>query len=205
MANVGLLYVGAVLFINGLMLLGYIQPKSAAIFNLFVGALQVITPLYIIVTHINSPWDIFGASGIFLFGFTYLFVGITNLVSIEGSGLGWYCLWVAIMALGYSTLNFTHFSDAKFGIIWILWAFLWFLFYLLLAQNKDIARFTGWVTLIESWTTCTIPAFLSMTGVWTSISNGLAWTCAVVVVIVFVLAYVFSKGRPRNVTTSQAL
>ena len=44
MGNVGLLYVGAVLFINGLMLLGKVEPGRRRIFNLFVGALQVITP-----------------------------------------------------------------------------------------------------------------------------------------------------------------
>lgn len=44
MANVGLLYVGAVLFINGIMLLGWLDAKSAAPMNFFVGALQVLTP-----------------------------------------------------------------------------------------------------------------------------------------------------------------
>ncbi len=37
MSNVGLLFVGAVLFMNGLLLLGRVDPKSAAVFNLFVG------------------------------------------------------------------------------------------------------------------------------------------------------------------------
>ena len=47
MGNVGLLlYVGAVLFINGLMLLGKVEPRSAAVFNLFVGGLQVVTPTF---------------------------------------------------------------------------------------------------------------------------------------------------------------
>ncbi len=37
MGSVGLPYVGAVLFVNGLMLLGAVPPRSAAILNLFVG------------------------------------------------------------------------------------------------------------------------------------------------------------------------
>jgi len=37
---VGLLFVGAVLFINGAMLLGWVDAKSAAPINFFVGALQ---------------------------------------------------------------------------------------------------------------------------------------------------------------------
>ena len=37
MGSVGLLYVGAVLFLNGVMLLGWIDAKSAAPLNVFVG------------------------------------------------------------------------------------------------------------------------------------------------------------------------
>ena len=50
MAIVGLLYVGAVLFINGLLLIGAVDPRAAAPINLFVGALQVVTPTYLIFT-----------------------------------------------------------------------------------------------------------------------------------------------------------
>ena len=39
MGSVGLLYVGAVLVINGLMLLGVVEARSAAPLNLFVGGL----------------------------------------------------------------------------------------------------------------------------------------------------------------------
>ncbi|MDT7637982.1 MAG: putative amide transporter protein, partial [Pseudonocardiales bacterium] len=50
MGTVGLLYVGAVLFINGMMLLGFVEGRSAAMMNLFVGVLQVVTPTYLIFT-----------------------------------------------------------------------------------------------------------------------------------------------------------
>ena len=50
MASVGLLYVGAVLILNGLMLLGLVDARAAAPLNLFVGALQVLTPTYLIFT-----------------------------------------------------------------------------------------------------------------------------------------------------------
>ncbi len=40
------------------------------------------------------------------------------------------------------------------------------LFFVLLALKRDdIARFTGWVTMVEAWITCTIPAYLLLTGV----------------------------------------
>ena len=50
MGSVGLLYVGAVLFLNGAMLLGWVKARSAAPMNLFVGVLQVVTPTYLIWT-----------------------------------------------------------------------------------------------------------------------------------------------------------
>ena len=39
MGSVGLLYVGAVLFLNGCMLLGWVDQRSAVPLNIFVGIL----------------------------------------------------------------------------------------------------------------------------------------------------------------------
>lgn len=136
MADVGLMYVGAVLFVNALMLLGSIDGKSASVFNIFIGLLQVFTPIYLIITANGDSQLILSASGIFLFGFTYLYVGLTKWFALDTSGVGWYCLWVSVMALGFSYVNFVQFSDVKFGIIWLLWSFLWFLFYQLLGKKK---------------------------------------------------------------------
>src|SRR5580765_8149056 len=82
LGSVGLLFVGAVLFLNGLLLLGKVDAKSAAVFNLFVGALQTAVPFWLIA-HAKSPDDVLAAAGIFLFGFTYLYVGIANFAGID--------------------------------------------------------------------------------------------------------------------------
>ncbi|WP_431958848.1 AmiS/UreI family transporter [Actinacidiphila sp. bgisy160] len=167
MANVGLLFVGAVLFLNGLLLLQKVDPKSAAVFNLFVGALQVLTPTYLIFTANGDPNKILAASGLYLFGFTYLYVGIVLLAEIEGVGVGWYSLFVAIAALGYSFVNFHLFKDYPFGVIWLYWAFLWALFFLVLGLGKaELGAYTGWVTAIEGWVTGVIPAALLLSGYW---------------------------------------
>ncbi len=90
-----MLYVGGVLFVNAAMLLGKAEPRSVGIFNLFVGVLQVAVPFYIIATAAGDPATILNASGIFLFGFTYLYVGITNLGGVDspaawaGTAWGW--------------------------------------------------------------------------------------------------------------------
>ncbi|WP_044747626.1 AmiS/UreI family transporter [Bacillus alveayuensis] len=200
MGTVGLMYVGAVLFINSLMLLGKVDEKSAGVFNLFIGAMQVITPFYLIFTSKGEPWAIFNASGIFLFGLTYLYVGISNLKNLDSSGLGWYSLWVAILALGYSYITFAKFQDIKFGIIWMMWAFLWTLFYLLLARKKDIAIFTGWVALIQAWITATIPAFLILIGQWDMIGLKITWVVTVLTILTFIVIYWITKPSDSQTT-----
>jgi hypothetical protein len=163
----GLLYVGAVLFLNGVMILGRVDPKAAAVFNLFVGALQVITPTYLIFTAGGDRDVILNASGIYLFGFTYLYVGITLLAGLDSTGVGWFSLFVAAAALGYSFANFRILNDRPFGVIWLYWAFLWFLFFLLLGLKLDgLNAYTGWVTAIEGIVTAAIPAFLILSGFW---------------------------------------
>ncbi|MEV8636419.1 AmiS/UreI family transporter [Streptosporangium sp. NPDC051023] len=197
MGNVGLLYVGAVLFINGLMLLKKVDARAAAIFNLFVGALQVITPTVLIITANNDAKTILGASGIFLFGFTYLYVGIGLLGGFDGTGIGYFSLFVAIMALGYSFANFKILNDKPFGVIWLYWSFLWLLFFLLLGlKHEHLATYTGWVAAIEGWVTAAIPAFLLLTGYWQRWNqNVVATVLAVFGVVVFGALWALTRKR----------
>jgi putative amide transporter protein len=202
MGTVGLMYVGAVLFVNGLMLLGKIDDKSAGIFNIFIGAIQIITPFYLIFTSHGDSWAIFNASGVFLFGLTYLYVGISNLKNLSPTGLGWYSLWVAILALGYSYMSFTQFHDVKFGIIWLMWSFLWAIFFLLLACGKDLAVYTGWVAINQSWITATIPAFLTLIGKWNTIGQGTALIVTILACLSFIVLY---KSASKQRTISRSL
>jgi hypothetical protein len=166
MADVGLMFVGAVLFVNGLLLLGKIDGKGAATFNLFVGALQVAIPFYLITTAPTTS-DILLDSGIFLFGFTYLYVGISNLAGQAPVGLGWYSAWVAIMAAAFGITNIVKFHDPTIGLLWLQWSVLWALFWLVLALGiSRLTPLTGWLTLILSFTTCTIPGYLLLLGEW---------------------------------------
>jgi len=183
--NVGLLFVGAVLFLNGLMLLGKVDPRSAAVLNLFVGALQVLTPTYLIFVADGDPKKILAASGIYLFGFTYLYVGIGLLAGLDSTGVGYYSLFVSITALGYSFVNFRTFRDYPFGVIWLYWSFLWFLFFILLGLKQERhTSYVGWVTAIEGWVTGIIPAFLLLSDYWKHTTE-IAIALAVFGVLVF--------------------
>jgi hypothetical protein len=166
MSDVGLMFVGAVLFVNGLLFLGRIDARGAAVFNLFVGALQTVVPFYLIA-HATSANEILGDAGIFLFGFTYLYVGIINLAGISGVGLGWYSAWVALLAAAFGITEFTRFHAPTTGLLWLQWSVLWGMFWLVLALGRErLTPVAGWMTLIMSFTTCTIPGYLLLLGSW---------------------------------------
>jgi len=166
MSSVGLLFVGAVLFMNGLLFIGKADAKSVAVFNLFVGGLQTAIPFYLISTG-HTPNDILAAAGIFLFGFTYLYVGIVNLAGFRADGIGWYSLWVAALATAFGLTTILRFHDTPTGLLWLQWAVLWALFWVVLALGVErLTALTGWLTLILSLTTCTIPGFLLLLGDW---------------------------------------
>lgn len=167
MGGVGLFYVGAVLIIDGLMLLGRIGQRAAAPLNFFVGGLQVVTPTVLILQSDGDPAVIFAASGLYLFGFTYLWVAINNTTGWEGEGLGWFSLFVAFAATGYAWHAFTVEADPAFGVIWLLWAVLWLLFFLLLGLGRDrLGPAIGVVAVVDGVVTAAVPAFLIVSGNW---------------------------------------
>lgn len=195
MASVGLLYVGAVLLINGLLLLGKIPGKSAAMLNFFVGGMQVIFPTIILIQAAGDPAVTFAAAGLYLFGFTYLYVGLVQVTGVGPEGLGWFSLFVAVCAVVIGTLQFTMVLDPVFGVIWYLWAVLWLLFFLVLGLARDsLTRTTGWFAALGGQLTATLPAFLLLTGSY--VSNA-ATAAAMAVAGAAVLAVSFYLGRSR--------
>jgi hypothetical protein len=164
MSSVGLLFVGAVLFVNGLLFLGQVDAKTAGVFNLFVGGLQTAIPLYLIASASN-PDQILAAAGIFMFGFTYLYVGINNLAGFQGNGLGWYSAWVSLMAAAFGVTNIVRFDDLASGLLWAQWSVLWGLFFVVIGLGKaQWTALAGWLTLVMAFTTCTVPGFVYLLG-----------------------------------------
>ena len=201
MSDVGLMFVGAVLFVNGLLLLGKVDAKGAAVFNLFVGGLQVAIPFFLIATAPTTS-DILLDSGIFLFGFTYLYVGISNLAGHSPVGLGWYSAWVAVMATAFGVTNIVKFHDPSIGLLWLQWAVLWGLFWVVLGLGVTrLTTLTGWLTLILSFTTCTIPGFLLLLGDWARIS---AWLVGAVIAATAVALIPAARGALRATSEPDA-
>jgi putative amide transporter protein len=200
MSSVGLLFVGSVLFMNGLLFLGKADAKGVAVFNLFVGGLQTAIPFYLIATA-HTPNDILNAAGIFLFGFTYLYVGIVNLAGFKADGIGWYSLWVAALATGFGLTTILRFHDTPTGLLWLQWAVLWGLFWVVLALGVErLTTAAGWLTLILSLTTCTIPGFLLLLGDWNKIPTwAVVASIAATAVAVLLIAL---RTVPAHSTTS---
>jgi hypothetical protein len=202
MSSVGLLFVGSVLFLNGLLFLGKADAKGVAVFNLFVGGLQTAVPFYLIATA-HTPNQILGAAGIFLFGFTYLYVGIVNLAGFRSDGIGWYSLWVAALATGFGLTNILRFHDTPTGLLWLQWAVLWGLFWVVLALGVErLTALAGWLTLILSLTTCTIPGFLLLLGDWGKVPT---WgVIASIVATAIALVPLALRGVPAPASAASA-
>ncbi|WP_042351428.1 AmiS/UreI family transporter [Bacillus massiliigorillae] len=200
MANVGVLLSGAVLFLNSLMLRKKAETKSVAIFNFFVGILQIIIPLYLIMVSDQNTWTIYGYTATFLFGLTFLYVSFTFYKGMDGSGLGWFSAWVTMIAIFYAFVSAFHFQNYVQALTWVMWAFLWYLFYVLNVLKKPIADYVGKVAFVQSFVTLTFPALLTLIGIWEEVMIQRIW---IVVLVVSVLYFVKAGFELR--TNQQAL
>lgn len=170
MSEAGLFYVGAVLVINGLLLLGTISARAAAPLNLFVGALQVVGPT-ILLSQATTTVQLTEAAPLYLFGFTYLWVGINAVTDWDQRGLGWFSLFVAVSAVAMSAYNALVPGDWPFVVIWLYWAVLWFLFFCVLGLQLDsLTGYTGWFAIVTGIVTAAVPGALLVVGHWTTAS-----------------------------------
>jgi len=174
--GVVLLYVGVVLIVNGIWLIGqarapaaaggeevlaaeahptFIQNREVAILNIFTGFIGVVAAATLAVQG-NIEGDLAsvrGAGYILLFAFTYLWVAYNQYANAGGHAFGWYCLFVAITAVVAGIFTFSN-ADGNsasiyLGFCWLAWAVLWFMFWLLLSLERPIARITGGVAVLE--------------------------------------------------------
>ncbi len=161
------LYVGAVLFLNGIWILGKIQDREIAIINIFVGVLGLVIVLLSFLQNQPAGYEFGGY--VLLFAFTYLWVAYNRFVNPDGAGLGWFCLFVAITAVPVALTVLSGAAGRPFqiwlGLDWVAWAVLWFLYFLLLARGRSsLGRLVGWLTLVEGILTAWIPGYLVMSG-----------------------------------------
>lgn len=162
MLGCALVYVGFVLLINGIWLLGILEDKHVIPMNIFTGILIFAGVMRTVVWQGQEITPYFYAMQSLLFAFTYLWVAINVTWNLDGKGLGWYCLLVAIIA---TPTAFTTFPDMGLFILWLMWASLWFMFFLLLGLGKNIAKVTGIWTVVNAIVTG-VAGYLILIKVW---------------------------------------
>lgn len=211
MTSIGLFFVGAVLFINGLTLLGRVTPGGAAPINAFVGSLLIVVTAFIAlplrdVDLAENRELLVGSAGFLLFAFTYLWVALNNWTGEEGSGLGWYCLWAAGISAFLAVLNLADYGNVPVGMLWVLWTVLFLFFFVVLAlEMEELTAVTGWVTVTEAFVTATVPGALLLLGEWDDLADGVAIGVAVATIAVFGILTVRALGQRRRPQGDRAL
>lgn len=167
MLGLALFWVGAVLFLNGLWLLGKIGDNEIAIIDVFVGVVTGAVAFYLAFV-VNDPVSIQAAAFTLLFTFTYFWVAWNRWNDADGRGLGWFCFFVAIttVPIFFETLGTASTTwDVWFAICWLSWCVLWSLFFLILALGRSqLTRMTGVICSAQGVYTGWIPGYLLLTG-----------------------------------------
>lgn len=165
--GLSLLYVGAVLFLNGLWLQGRIEDREIVVINV----VSALVSLAVVVQGAFGAGadlaSVRAAALTMLFSTTYFWVAYNRVVAVDGRGLGWFSLFVAITAVPVAGSAFATIRtglDAWMAINWALWAVLWTMYFLLLALRKDILRSTAWFTMFCGIATGWIPGYLILDG-----------------------------------------
>ncbi len=166
--GLALLYVGAVLSLNGLWLLNRIGDKEIWVINVFSGGVTLLVALQLAFGPGADAGSIQAAALTLLFSFTYLWVAFNRFNGADGRGLGWFSLFVAITIIPVSLATLQDATTGWaiwLGLNWAAWAILWFLFFLLLAMQKPIARVTGVLAILQGILTGWLPGYLLLDGV----------------------------------------
>ena len=148
MLGVSLLYVGAVLTINGIGRLTEIDGKSLAVMNFFTGGLSVIANVILLVCG-----EYYAAATGLLFGFTYLFIGLNAVFNLDGRVLGWF------------SLSLLQDADPLFFVIWLAWGILWLLIFVESVLKKDLHHTVPVLLILEGIGTAWVPAWLLLQNV----------------------------------------
>lgn len=163
-----LFWVGAVLTLNGLWLMGRIEDREIVVIDVVSGLVAggvVIQGAFGAQADATSLRD---AAITLMFATTYFWVAYNRLANVDGRGLGWFSLFVAITLVPVTLRAFATIAtvtDAWLALNWLVWAGLWFMYFLLLALQKPILRPTAWATLLTGILTGWLPGFLLLEGV----------------------------------------
>lgn len=161
-----LLFVGAVLVLNGLWMAGRIDDREIVLIN---GATAAITAAVAAVSLVEARTiaDVRAVAMTLLFSVTYLWVAYNRISGSDGRGLGWFSLFVALSVLPEAVRTLSAASamiELWLGLCWLAWAALWFLYFLTLAMQRPFRRQASVATLASGVLTAWLPALYLMYG-----------------------------------------
>lgn len=205
-----LLLSGAALLLNGLAALDALSGRDAAVFSLITGSVQLILGVTYLAVSADAAGPgtqlLLSASGIFLFGLTYVYVGLDFLLGLGSRGLGWFCGMVAAFGLLLAAAWLR--DDPLLAVLWLCWSLLWTLFFVSLALGLErIKPFTGWALVLTSQVTATVPAFLGIAGFWPYRADAAALAATVLAVLLLLAGLMARRGSsdPRRAVNGRPL
>ncbi len=185
MGDIALMMTGAVLLMNGLVLLGVAEARSVAVINIWGGLLQTVAPIVMLV-QAHTTLQALAVGPPLLFGLTFLWVGTTTLMNCPQVGIGWYCAWVVPMTVVFAAVSYWTFNDTKFALVWLNYGLLWGLFAGVLGFNRQgWVRFTGWSAVFMSFWAVSAVGVLELVGDWTKVP---AWAALAATIVAEVVA-----------------
>lgn len=162
-----LFYVGAVLILNGLWMLGRIDDREIVAINVFTGCLSLAVALKLAFGVDVDAASVRTAAWSLLFALTYLWVAFNRYNGSDGRGLGWFSLFVALTALPVA-VDALEVAESAWGywqaLSWFAWAGLWFLFFLQLACGRQLTRPTAAIAIVQGISTGWLPGYLLLAG-----------------------------------------
>ena len=159
------LFVAAALLIIVLNVYGKVGAKEVAIMCIQSGALTFITALWGSFVLGAGPF----LAGFLLFAFTYFFYAFDILSGSDTTtGLGWYCLFVAVLCYPYAAVNLQG-GAPVLAFFWALWGIVWGAFWVGNGLKKNIVgfiKFIVWVTIILNMIvgTCFVFGWMNFAG-----------------------------------------
>jgi hypothetical protein len=203
--HICLLLSGAALLINGLASLGTLPRRDAGVFSLIIGSVQLILGVCYLgacclgatagtATAGDGTQLLLGASGMFLFGLTYVYVGVDFLLGLGSKGLGWFCGLVG--ACGLVLAATWSGEDPFLAVLWLCWSYLWILFFFQMALGTGrLTGLIGWSLVLTSQATATVPAFLGITGHWPNDPEAAQGAAASIVALLLLAGGLAWRGR----------
>ncbi len=165
--GLALLFIGGVLFVNGLWIRGIGNDRDVSIFNLLVGIVTFIIVLWWAFGGESSGGTPFNAAGMLLFSMTYLWLAAIAYLGIDDTrSFGWFCLFVAITAVPTGYLILTDVGDIGLALLWFIWVPLWGAFFVVEGlQKEELADSVGSLTSVEGVITG-VAGYLMVAGFW---------------------------------------